>query len=126
LFCPACVSRDNLQLGANDYCIKIKELVAGRGSVRPGMVMVMDPQGQKIALAGEETTEPTFGLPAMWVAGKTCGRRRGSGAIPWWTAPTADAPPSLTELIKDYMAELLSYSETQRLLDEIAIRIIKS
>jgi flagellar biosynthesis protein FlhA len=73
LFCPACVSRDNLQLGANDYCIKIKELVAGRGSVRPGMVMVMDPQGQKIALAGEETTEPTFGLPAMWVLGKPAG-----------------------------------------------------
>jgi flagellar biosynthesis protein FlhA len=114
---PSVRIQDNLQLGANDYCIKIKELVAGRGSVRPGMVMVMDPQGQKIGLAGEETTEPTFGLPAMWVLEnlREEAQFRGYTVVDSTTVITTH----LTELIKDYMAELLSYSETQKLLDEL-------
>ena len=55
---------DNMQLPANSYVIRIKEVEAGRGDLRPGMLMVMDPRGQQITLQGEATIEPTFGLPA--------------------------------------------------------------
>jgi flagellar biosynthesis protein FlhA len=64
---PAVRIQDNLQLATNSYVVRIKDIEAGRGEVRPGMLMVIDPSGQPITLPGESTTEPTFGLPAMWI-----------------------------------------------------------
>ncbi|MBX6322338.1 MAG: flagellar biosynthesis protein FlhA, partial [Rhodospirillaceae bacterium] len=64
---PAVRIQDNLQLPPNTYVIKIKEIEAGRGELRPNMLLVMDPRGEKIPLPGEETREPAFGLPALWV-----------------------------------------------------------
>src|SRR4051794_13585747 len=58
---------DNVQLDANTYVIKIKEVDAGSGRVWPGQHMVMDPAGGQVTLPGVHTTEPTFGLPATWI-----------------------------------------------------------
>src|SRR5690606_20767180 len=58
---------DNMQLPANGYVIRVKEMEAGRGEVRPGQFLVIDPRGERMMLPGEETTEPTFGLPALWI-----------------------------------------------------------
>ena len=55
---------DNVQLEANNYVIKIKEVEGGTGRVWPGQHMVMDPTGAQVKLPGLHTTEPTFGLPA--------------------------------------------------------------
>src|SRR3546814_6327193 len=63
---PSVRIQDNLQLPANTYVIRVKEIEAGRGELRPSMLLVMDPRGEKIPLPGEDTVEPTFGLPAMW------------------------------------------------------------
>ncbi len=57
---PAVRIQDNLQLPANTYVVRIKEIESGRGDVRPGMLMCMDPSGGSIGLPGENTTEPTF------------------------------------------------------------------
>ncbi|HMA15791.1 MAG TPA: flagellar biosynthesis protein FlhA, partial [Kiloniellaceae bacterium] len=113
---PSVRIQDNLQLPANTYVIRVKEIEAGRGELRPGMLLVMDPRGEKIPLPGEETVEPTFGLPAMW-----CSESNREEAL--FRGYTVVDPPTvvtthLTELIKDNMAELLSYAETQKLLDE--------
>jgi len=64
---PAVRILDNVQLEANTYAIKIKEVEAGHGRVWPGQYMVMDPTGAQVKLPGLHTTEPTFGLPATWV-----------------------------------------------------------
>ena len=65
---PAVRIHDNMQLPANDYVIRVKEIEAGRGELRPHMLLVMDPRGRAAStLPGEETTEPAFGLPATWV-----------------------------------------------------------
>ena len=64
---PSVRIQDNVQLPANTYVIRIKELEAGQGEVRPTMLLVMDPRGQDIQLPGEKTREPTFGLPAVWI-----------------------------------------------------------
>lgn len=64
---PAVRIQDNLQLPANTYVLRIKEIEAGRGDLRPNMLMVMDPRGEQITLPGEATVEPTFGLPAVWI-----------------------------------------------------------
>jgi flagellar biosynthesis protein FlhA len=113
---PSVRIQDNLQLPANTYVIRLKEIEAGRGELRPGMLLVMDPRGEKIPLRGEETVEPTFGLPAMW-----CDEANREEAL--FRGYTVVDPPTvvtthLTELIKDNMSELLSYAETQKLLDE--------
>ncbi|GAB4393685.1 MAG: flagellar biosynthesis protein FlhA [Kiloniellaceae bacterium] len=113
---PSVRIQDNLQLPANTYVIRVKEIEAGRGELRPNMLLVMDPRGEKIPLPGEETVEPTFGLPAMW-----CDEASREEAL--FRGYTVVDPPTvvtthLTELIKDNMAELLSYAETQKLLDE--------
>ncbi|NQV20192.1 MAG: flagellar biosynthesis protein FlhA, partial [Rhodospirillales bacterium] len=57
---------DNMQLAPNTYVVRVKEVEAGRGELRPSMLLAMDPQGGQVAIPGEATTEPTFGLPATW------------------------------------------------------------
>src|SRR5947209_11633970 len=64
---PAVRILDNVQLEANAYLIKLKEVDAGQGRVWPAQHMVMDPAGAQVTLPGLHTTEPTFGLPATWV-----------------------------------------------------------
>ena len=61
---PAVRIQDNIQLDTDVYVIKIKELEAGRGLVRPGKLMIMDPQGTDLDIPGESVKEPAFGLPA--------------------------------------------------------------
>ncbi|MEM7169512.1 MAG: flagellar biosynthesis protein FlhA [Pseudomonadota bacterium] len=114
---PSVRIQDNLQLPANSYVLRIKEIEAGKGELRPAMVLVMDPRGEKIDLPGEETVEPTFGLPAMWC-------EKGSREEALFRGYTVVDPPTvitthLTEIIKENMSELLSYAETQKLLDEL-------
>jgi flagellar biosynthesis protein FlhA len=114
---PAVRIQDNLQLPPNSYVLRIKEIEAGRGDLRPGMLLVMDPRGQQITLPGEATLEPTFGLSATWIDPTY----REEALFKGYTVvdPPTVITTHLTELVKDNMAELLSYSETQKLLDEI-------
>lgn len=114
---PAVRIQDNLQLPANVYTVRIKEIEAGRGDVRPGMLMCMDPAGEPIALPGESTVEPTFGLPAMWIDE----RYREEAHFKGYTVVDASTVVTthITEIIKDNMSDLLSYTETQRLLNEL-------
>jgi flagellar biosynthesis protein FlhA len=59
--------QDNMQLGADSYSIRIKEIEAGTGVLRPTMLLAMDPKGNMPDVPGEQTREPAFGLPAMWI-----------------------------------------------------------
>ena len=108
---------DNMQLPSNTYVIRVKEQESGRGDLRPSMLLVMDPQGEPVALAGEETHEPTFGLPATWVDQSL----REEASFRGYTVvdPSTVITTHLTEIMKDNMAELLSYAETQKLLDDL-------
>jgi len=114
---PSVRIQDNMQLPANSYVVRVKEIEAGRGDLRPSMLLVMDPRGEDISLPGEKTTEPTFGLPATWIeeANREEALFRGYTVVD----PATVITTHLTEVIKDNMAELLSYAETQKLLDEL-------
>tara|TARA_E500000318_G_scaffold72998_3_gene67634 strand:+ start:9085 stop:11220 length:2136 start_codon:yes stop_codon:yes gene_type:complete len=109
--------QDNLQLPANTYVIRVKEIEVGRGDIRPNRLLVMDPGGNPIDLAGTDTREPTFGLPAMWVGPE----QREEALFKGYTVvdPSTVVTTHLTELIRDNMRDLLSYTETQKLLDEL-------
>jgi len=109
--------QDNLDLGADNYVIRVKEIEAGRGELRAVKLLAMDPKGGLPAIAGETTTEPAFGLPALWIdpAERENAILRGCTVV--------DAPSvlttHLTEILRDMMPELLSYAETQKLLDDL-------
>jgi len=106
-----------VQLDANTYVIKIKEVDAGTGRIWPGQHMVMDPAGAQVTMPGIHTTEPTFGLPATWVdaALKEDASIRGYTVV---DAATVLAT-HLTELIKSNVAEILSYAEVNKLIKDL-------
>ncbi len=108
---------DNMQLPSSSYAIRVKEVETARGEVRTDKLLIMDPRGAELTLPGETTTEPTFGLPAMWVEESL----REEAAFHGYTVvdPATVMTTHLTEVIKENMAELLSYAATQRLLDEL-------
>jgi flagellar biosynthesis protein FlhA len=114
---PAVRILDNVQLDANTYAIKIKEVDAGSGRVWPGQHMVMDPSGGQVAMPGIHTSEPTFGLPATWVDAAL----KEDAIIKGYTVVDAATvlATHLTELIKANVAEILSYAEVNKLIKEL-------
>ncbi len=114
---PAVRILDNMQLPANDYIIKVKEVDAGGGALFPELYMAMDPQGSQIELPGNHTTEPTFGLPATWIESNL----RDEASFKGYTVvdPVTVISTHLTEILKSHMSELLSYGEMQGLLDRL-------
>jgi flagellar biosynthesis protein FlhA len=114
---PAVRILDNVQLEANSYVIKIKEVDAGTGKIWPNQFMVMDPAGNQVGLPGIHTIEPTFGLPATWV---DAGLKE-EASLKGYTVVDAATVLSthLTELLKNNMSDLLSYGEVQKLLKDL-------
>jgi len=109
--------QDNLQLDADCYSIRLKEIEAATGELRPAMLLAMDPSGGMPDLQGERTSEPAFGLPAMWIDQT----RRDEATLRGCTVvdPASVLTTHLTEVVRDSMAELLSYAETAKLLEEL-------
>ncbi len=114
---PAVRILDNVQLEANTYVIKIKEVDAGTGRVWANQFMVMDPAGNQVNVPGTHTTEPTFGLPATWVDASL----KEEASLKGYTVVDAPTVMSthLTELLKNNMSDLLSYGEVQKLLKDL-------
>ncbi len=114
---PAVRILDNVQLEANTYVIKIKEVDAGTGRIWPGQHMVMDPTGAQVNLPGLHNHGADFGLPATWVdvAQKEEATLKGYTVVDAATVLSTH----LTELLKANMAELLSYGEVQNLIKEL-------
>jgi len=109
--------QDNMELAADAYVIRVKEIEAGRGELRPTRLLAMDPRGGTPAVPGEPTREPAFGLPALWIdpADKDQAMFLGCTVVD----PSSVLTTHLTEITRENVAELLSYSETQKLLDEL-------
>ena len=108
---------DNMRLGTQGYAIRIKEMEAGTGEVRLGSLMAMDPAGRQVELPGEHTREPAFGLPATWIDESL----REEATFRGYTIvdPSTVLTTHLTEILKENMADLLSYAEVQKLLKEL-------
>jgi flagellar biosynthesis protein FlhA len=114
---PSVRIQDNIQLPANTYIVRLKEMEVARGEIRAGMLLVKDPQGRPIGLPGEETVEPTFGLNAMWVVPGL----RDEAMLKGLTVvdPATVVTTHLTEIVRENLADMLSYAETQKLLGEL-------
>jgi flagellar biosynthesis protein FlhA len=108
---------DNMRLANQGYAIRIKEMEAGAGEVRLSHLMAMDPRGGQVELPGEHVREPAFGLPATWIDDHL----REEATFRGYTIvdPATVLTTHLTEILKENMADLLSYSEVQKLLKEL-------
>ena len=112
---PAVRIQDNMELGAEEYSVRIKEIVAGRGQLRPTKFLAMGDGGPD--LPGERTQEPAFGLAATWIDAldKDAATMRGITVVD----ASSVLATHLTELVKQNLAELLSFAETQKLIDDL-------
>lgn len=108
---------DNMRLEPSEYCFKIKGVEVARGRIRMGWYLGINPGGVTEDLPGEKTTDPTFGLPAIWISEDNRERAERAGY-------TVVDPPSiiathLTEIIKRHAAEILGRQEVQSIVDTI-------
>ena len=75
--------QDNMQLAADAYSIRVKEIEAGRGELRPTMLLAMDPKGGVPDLPGERDHRTRLRPAGPVDRRRTRRRRRCSAAAPW-------------------------------------------
>lgn len=109
--------RDNLQLRPNSYVVKIYGLEVAQAEVMVSRLLAMNPGTATAAIDGIPTTEPAFGLPALWIA--ETGRPEAEMAGYTVIDPTSVIATHLTELIKSHAPDLLGRQEASALLDNI-------
>ena len=106
---------DNMRLDSSAYCLKIRGVEVGNGILRMDNFLCINPGGVSAEIEGEKTSDPAFGLPAIWINASDRDRAERAGY-------TVVDPPSiiathLTELIKRNASSILGRQEVQSLLD---------
>lgn len=109
--------RDNIQLNPNQYIIKIKGIQVSEGEILFDHYMAMNPGYVEEEITGIPTFEPSFHLPAIWI---TEGQRERAESLGY----TVVDPPSiiathLTEIIRQYISELLTRQDVQSLINNL-------
>lgn len=109
--------RDNMQLSPTSYVIKIKGVEIASGEIIPNYYLAMDPGIVAQPVEGIPTTEPAFGLPALWITEA----QRDEAEIAGYTVvdPPSVLATHLTEVIKSHAYELLGRQEVQSLINNI-------
>jgi len=108
--------RDNLQLKSSEYGILIKGVEVSRGSIMTGRLLAMNPGTIEKEIDGIQTTEPTFGLPAVWIT--TSDKQKAQMAGYTVVDPSTVITTHIKETIKRHASELLGRQETQSLIDK--------
>jgi len=108
---------DNMRLEPSEYCFKIKGVDVGRGKIRMGYFLCINPGGVTEEIPGEKTKDPAFGLPALWISED----RREEAERAGYTVvdPPSIIATHLTEIIKRHAAEILGRQETQAILETL-------
>jgi flagellar biosynthesis protein FlhA len=110
--------RDNLQLSAEGYRVRIRGVGVAQGTVYPDQLLAIAPPGGGPPLAGTATTDPTFGLPAYWIHPDT---REQSQTLGYTVVdPASVVVTHLTEIIRRRASDLLGRQETQEMLDAVS------
>ncbi len=117
LVMPPVRIRDNMQLGANDYRIKIRANPVSAGSTRPGKLLAMDSGITSGPIEGEQTREPAFGLPAWWIEPglKTRAETMNYTVVD----PTSVIATHISEIVRKHAEELLTRDEVGNLLEQV-------
>jgi flagellar biosynthesis protein FlhA len=110
--------RDNLELKPSAYRIALKGVEVGAGEAFNGQYLAINPGMASGTLQGMVTTDPAFGLPAVWIDASLRDQAQGMG----YTVVDAGTVVAthLNHLITTHASELLGRSEVQSLLDHLA------
>ena len=117
LVVPTIRIRDNIQIKPNAYIIKLKGIEIAKGELLLDHYLAMNSGTVFVEVAGIETTEPAFGLPALWIPET----EREQAELNGYTVVDAVSvlATHLTEVIKAHADEILGRQETQNLIDNL-------
>ncbi|MEI8196528.1 MAG: flagellar biosynthesis protein FlhA [Phycisphaerae bacterium] len=109
--------RDNMQLGANDYQIKLRGNPLATGTALPGQYLAMDSGAASGKIQGLPTKEPAFGLPAYWIQEA----QRAQAEMLNYTVVEASGvlATHLTEVVKSHAYELITREEVTALIKQL-------
>jgi flagellar biosynthesis protein FlhA len=112
--------RDNIQLKPNEYRVKIRTTVVGKGELMSGAYLAMDPGTVTRKIRGIETVEPAFGLPALWITES----QKESAELAGYTVVELPAvlATHITEIIKRHAHDLLTRQDVRNLIDNLKER----
>ncbi len=115
---PVVHIRDNLELPPNSYVINLKGGEVGRAEIYPDRWLAINPGQVTGDIEGIETTDPAFGLPAMWIESE----QREHAQIYGFTVVDASTVVAthMNHLLQRYSADLLGRQEVQQLVDKLA------
>ena len=117
LLVPPIRIRDNIQIKPTEYVIRVKGAETGRGDLLPDHYLAMDTGAVREEIVGVPTTEPAFGLRAVWIAPELRDKAEAAGYT------VVDAPSvlatHLSEIIKRFGSELLTRQEVQKIVDMV-------
>ncbi len=117
LVVPPIRIRDNMELPANAYHVKIKGLRVAEGEIRVRHLLAMKPGDDYQSLEGIRATEPAFGLPALWISESARTKAEGTGFTV--VEPSSVLATHITELIRRYADSLLTRQDAQELIDAV-------
>lgn len=108
---------DNMTLSPDEYSFKIRGIEAGRGKIKIGYYLCMNTGSVTEEIKGEQTKDPAFGVPAIWVSDeqRADAERAGYAVV---DPPTIIAT-HITEIIRSHAAEILGRLETKAIIDKI-------
>lgn len=123
LVMPPVRIRDNMQLQPNDYAIKIRGNIMAQGQLHPGQFLAMDSGLASEPLQGVKTTEPAFGLDAVWISP---GQKERAEALNYTVVGATDVLAThITEVVRNHARELLTREETNNLIIQLKERAPK-
>lgn len=117
LIVPPIRVRDNLQLEANQYVIKIRGQDVARGELFPDCYLAIDSGATTRSVDGIKTFDPAYGLPALWVSGTVKEEAEASGYT--IVDPASVMITHLTEIIKNHAYEILCREDVQKLVENL-------
>ena len=108
--------RDSTELGPSEYQIRVKGNLVAHGELQPKNLLAINPGFAEGAIEGSETTDPVFGLAAVWVVPSLREKAEllGYNVV----EPVAVLATHLTEVLNTHARELLGRQEVQHLVDE--------
>ena len=115
---PAVHIRDNLELPPNGYRITLMGVSVGEADIQPDKDMAINPGQVYGTIAGAETKDPAFGLPAIWIDSSERDQAQTLG----YTVVDSNTviATHLSQLLQTHANELLGHEEVQHLLDKLA------
>ena len=117
LVMPPVRIRDNIQLAAHEYRVKIRGNAVAKGESRPGKFLAMDSGIASGPIEGEPTKEPAFGLDAWWISPSA--RSRAETLNYTVVDPTSVIATHITEVVKRHADELLTRDEVNNLIEQL-------